>query len=577
MKINFNKKTIFAVLAVIILIVVFTKISNKNASPEAEETTVKTVATMIIGEDLATQGSIKTEGSVKADSNVSLISMQSATVKNINFEVGDTVFAGQNLISMSENAILTSLLNAQTDYSNKQNNLEIVKTSTDQDIKSSEINFRNAKEALELSKIQLKSAQDNYDNGIIQIEKGKADLKNNAVITYNNNLSALFDILDQIDYIIKEDGEEQIAGIENVLAVKNRQSLTETKSSYRTTRTCYDTLAAKQISAENIQSEINESISCLQKAKIAIDNLIIALENTISSQDFSEATLNSQISKFNQLRLSVLGTEANTKSTEQALENIEINAKADKDRLDNALALAKNQLAQTEIAYESAELSLEKTKSLKEQQIVSAQIAKDSSLGQLNLARERAGDLYIQSPINGVVTKKSVQLGEEVSPGKVLGEVSQLGLVKIIVNLSSDEIYRIALGDLVKIEKEHEGTVVNIAPAADPLTKKVRIEIAYDNTNSDLIAETFVDVEFPKKKLETQEEGTFYIPLSSVTITQNGNYVFLNEDGKAKKQEVSIGRIDDALVEISSGLSNGMELIIEGNKLVENGDLIKTE
>ena len=572
-----QKKIIIGTFIILVFLLLIFKINSKEAVETPKLIAPKIVSTIEIGSVSPNNSTINAIGSVKADSKISLVAMQTGTVRAINFNIGDKVITGQRLISLSENSISTSLLNAQTDHSNKTNNLEIVKTSSDQNIQSSEIALDNASKAVELSTIQVKAAQDNYDNGLIQVEKNKADLQNNSVINFNNNLSTLFDLLNQIDYIIKADGDEQIYGIEKVIAAKNKQSLSQSKISYFEAKDCYNNLLTKTTNPDQALTLISQSLACIQKTKIAVDDLIIVLENTVSSSEFSKSTINTQISKFNQLRISLLGAESATKQIEQSLENIEINSKADLDRLENNLALAHNQLNLSEIGYENALLGIEKTKSLKDQQIVSAQIAKDSSLGQLYLARERALDLNILSPINGIITKKSLEIGEEVAPGKILAEVSQLNLIKIIVRLSSEEAYKVKIGTKVIIEEKYNGFISQINPAADALSKKVEIEIAFDNSKGNLIAETFVNVEIPTEKNIKSKNGFFLIPMKAISITQNENFIYIIEDGLAIKKEVETGEIQNTLIEIVSGLNEGDNLVVDGNKNLNNLDKVETE
>ena len=570
-----QKKIAVGALVLIVFILFILRINDKEIVKTAEQAIPKSVSILKIGNVNSADSTINAIGSVKADSKISLIAMQTGTVRSINFNIGDNVTAGQKLISLSENSISTSLLNAQTDYSNRVNNLEIVKISSNQNIQSSEISLENAQKAVELSDIQLKNSQDNYDNGLIQIEKNKEDLKNNAIIKFNNNLSILFDLLDQADYIIDAEGDKQIPGIKNVIAAKNKQSLSQSKISYFEAKNCYTTLLTKDTEPNKALELITQSISCIQGTKTSLDDLIIVLENTVSSNEFSESTINTQISKFNQLRISLLGTEASTRQIEQSLENIEINSKASLDSLKNNLALTQNQLNISKIGYENALLGVEKTKSSKNQQIISAQISKDNSLGQLYLARERAGDLNIITPIDGIITKKLLEIGEEVSPGKILAEVSRLNLVKIVLNLSSEDTYKIKIGTEVIIEEKYTGFVSQINPAADAMSKKVEIEIAFDNSEGNLIAETFVNVEIPTEKNIKSKNGFFLIPMKAVSITQNENFVYIIENDIAIKKEIKTGEIHKSLIEIISGLNENDRLVIDGNKNLTNLDKVE--
>ena len=123
------------------------------------------------------------------------------------------------------------------------------------------------------------------------------------------------------------------------------------------------------------------------------------------------------------------------------------------------------------------------------------------------------------------------------------------------------------------------GVIGHIDPAADPMTKKVKVEIAFDNKDKELIPETFVDI-----TIYTTEENnansvfsadSFLVPLKAVTITQTEKYVFLAKEGKAIKTTVEIGQTEGNKVEITAGLNNGDELIIEGNRNLEGDEGIE--
>ena len=127
MNINLNKKRlIILILGIIIfgsILYLFNKEEAKESSPEER---AKKVEVLKIGEENPNNSLISAVGSVKADSRVSIVSMQAATVREIYFSVGDEVKEGQVLAKLDDNNILTSLINAQTDYANRQNNLEII-------------------------------------------------------------------------------------------------------------------------------------------------------------------------------------------------------------------------------------------------------------------------------------------------------------------------------------------------------------------------------------------------------------------------------------------------------------------
>jgi len=153
-----------------------------------------------------------------------------------------------------------------------------------------------------------------------------------------------------------------------------------------------------------------------------------------------------------------------------------------------------------------------------------------------------------------------------------------MNLVKVEINLTSEDIYRIEVGQTAMINGMFEGVISRIDPSADPMTKKVKVEIAFNNSEQYLIPETFIDITIPVdgRNGANFTEGRFFIPLKAVTITQTESYVFIVKDEKATKTTVEIGETSSDKVEIIAGLNENDELIIEGNRGLEGDEEIKT-
>jgi len=63
--------------------------------------------------------------------------------------------------------------------------------------------------------------------------------------------------------------------------------------------------------------------------------------------------------------------------------------------------------------------------------------------------------------------------------------------------------------------------------------------------------------------------------LKAVTITQTEKYVFLVKDGKAVKTSVELGESEGDKIEVVSGLQDGDEIIIEGNRGLSGNEIVE--
>jgi len=52
-----------------------------------------------------------------------------------------------------------------------------------------------------------------------------------------------------------------------------------------------------------------------------------------------------------------------------------------------------------------------------------------------------------------------------------------MNLVKVEINLTSEDIYRIEVGQTAMINGMFEGVISRIDPSADPMTKKVKLKL----------------------------------------------------------------------------------------------------
>jgi RND family efflux transporter MFP subunit len=522
---------------------------------------------------------IESVGAVNAETKVDVSALSKGTIQSLSFDRGDKVNAGQVLAYLKSNSTRTGYQNAQTNYYNMLSNLEAVKRTTQSNVEQAEVGITQAQEAINNAQTSLKSAQENYDSALALQIKNLADSKNSAVISYSNYLQTVKDALEDINYIIGAETGPQLDEIKATLSAKSYSALTKAKNTYKNTKDTYNNLKDKQVESQNIEERLTEMINLLRETRTLTNETIIVLDNTVSSSRFPQSSLNAQQEKFSALYNSINNSLQSAENTLNNLSTIELSQEKEGIALRNSIQSAQNQLSNAEISYNNALVSLNSARESKKQQILSAQSQVDSALGQLNLSQEQLADLTITAPISGQITSKNVEIGAELNPGQIIASISQTNKVKVIINLPSEDIYQIQLGQKVMINQDIEAEITNIAPSADQQTKKVEVEILVNNENNQLIPGTFVDVKIEKKSQNIIENGLIKIPLEAVVITQTESFVYLveiNESNElfAKKQIVVLGDSQANLIEIMSGLKIGDEIIMSGSKSIEEGSLI---
>ncbi len=549
---------------------------NNQKEDVQEEKIAKQVKTLVIDTDSQNENAINIVGSVVPEAKIDIIALSRGTLRVVNFEIGNNVFTNQVLANMYSSSVLTSHTSTQINYTNMKNNLDSIERVADETIRQTEIGLQNSEESVRSAEIGLKTAEDTLENAGALREKTNLDTLDNAIISFDDYLNFIDSTLDSVNYIIKAEEGAQIAGISEVIAAKDAQSLNIAKRDYLETRQNYDELKLRESLRDSIIENMGLVVDLLSQTKVAVDDTVDVLDNTISSVNFSEDLLGAQRNNFSSIRSQVVSKKNGAEATLNSLENLSLVDISENDALENAVESAKNRLNLALLGRDNSKAALESAKAAKDQQLASARTSLDSAEGQLNLTKTQVADLTVKAPVSGKITGKFVEVGTEVNPGQKIAEVSKVDNVKVEVSLSSEDIYRIKLGQDVYLGEERLlAQITSINPVADPITRKVGIEILFNNKNNELIPGTFLDVEIPVEKLEKSDESSVYVPLRAVNITQNDSFVFVVIDGVAQKRQVKTKKTKGALIEIVEGLENGDELVIEGAKSLEGGEKVE--
>ncbi len=586
---NSSQRIISTILIIAIIITSYILLFDKNNTQTEEKDNaklIKKVSIQVVDKDKNYSSSIESVASVVANTKIDVVALTNGTLKNIYFKNGDLVELNQVLAQMYNDTSLTTLNNAQTNLNNSRNSLLSIErignetiSQTEFGIKQAELGLENAEKSIVVAELGLKIAEDNLNNANDLREKGNLDTKNNAITNFNGFLNSIFNANDQVENLINADNPNLTNPL---LGAKDIDILRQTQTNYKLSTKYYDSLLVLEPKINSINTDMQKLLIGLSLAEKMLNNTVDLLDNTVSGSNYPESYINSQKNIFINLRASMIAAENSAEAISQGLNTIPLSNEFELDNLENAVSAAKNQLAiannaksSAKISLENAELGLTSAKTAKDQQLIGAQSQVDNAGGQVNLSLTQTNNLTIKTPISGTITRKYVEMGTEISPGQKIAEISQINNLKIIVNLSPVDVYRVKIGQEVLIQGMHKAFVSNISPAADPISKKVKIEILFDNSEGLLIPGTFVDVSIKLEKTKKSNSDSIFIPLRSVSITQNEKFIFIVENGLAKKKTITIGKTDGAFVEILDGLNDKDELIVNGAKNLEDGDEIE--
>lgn len=161
----------------------------------------------------------------------------------------------------------------------------------------------------------------------------------------------------------------------------------------------------------------------------------------------------------------------------------------------------------------------------------------------------------IVSPLDGVVTAKSVDAGTLVMPGAPILTVEDPAHYRLEASVPEELISRVHLGQPAHVTTgrgEFPGTVVEVMPAADPASRTFVVKVALPAASSCRSGE-YGTAAFPAGESEA-------LTVPRAALVEHGQlegvYV-IGVDGLAEYRLVKTGKTVGDRVEILSGLSDG--------------------
>lgn len=191
----------------------------------------------------------------------------------------------------------------------------------------------------------------------------------------------------------------------------------------------------------------------------------------------------------------------------------------------------------------------------------------------------------LRAPFTGIVTGKYFEDGEMYSgtPTTQSGRsaivtVMQVNPLKVNVAIS-EQYYPLIKNGMKAIvtadvyqDEIFTGRVFRKAPTVNSVTRSFIAELELPNRNDMLKPGMFVRV-----SMDLGEVETFVVPAATVLLQEGTNvrYVFVDDQGVAKRVEVTLGkRFDDQLEIISDNLRESEKLVTEGQARLLTGDKI---
>jgi membrane fusion protein, multidrug efflux system len=215
------------------------------------------------------------------------------------------------------------------------------------------------------------------------------------------------------------------------------------------------------------------------------------------------------------------------------------------------------------------------TRALSEAQLEQLEATMLANQARVAAARSRVNDRTIVAPFAGRVGLRNVSLGGLVSPGAVITTLDDLSVVKL--DFSVPEIFLSNLKVGLPIEAKSsaypnatfKGSVDSIDTRVDPTTRSIVVRALMDNRDSRLRPGMFTTL-----RLMRSEGKALMLPENAVVPENSSHFVFVVEQGRARKREVKLGRRRPGEVELLDGVTADELVIVDGTLNVHDGSSV---
>lgn len=189
---------------------------------------------------------------------------------------------------------------------------------------------------------------------------------------------------------------------------------------------------------------------------------------------------------------------------------------------------------------------------------------------QMQIEYERG---FLKAPLTGMVNHLFVDEGEFVDKGKPFVDLVNVDKIKINVNVPELDVRYLKVGQktMVRVDafqdRELLGVIDFVAYKADPATKSFHVKVIVDNPGHDVRPGMIARVAFLRRVIP----DALAAPIFSIVDKGGERILFVEMDGVAHARTISIGVIEGDKIQITKGLQPGDNLIVVGQKEVEEG------
>ncbi len=235
-------------------------------------------------------------------------------------------------------------------------------------------------------------------------------------------------------------------------------------------------------------------------------------------------------------------------------------------------------VAQAEAVLKEAQLAYNRAQTL-----MSSQAGRRSSLDEaaakyatarasLDRAQRKLRDRVVRAPFSGVVGIRQVHVGARVDEKTVLTTLDDLSSIDIAFQVPERHYAKLAPGHIVVAttaafpDRTFLGKISAIDSRIDQIGRAFKVRATLPNPDDALPAGLFMLV-----RIVFEKSQPLTVPEEAIISEGDNTFVFVVNQGRAKRVQVQLGRRIPGFVEVKQGLAAEQAVVVKGHARLRDG------
>ena len=526
-------------------------------------------------------------GTVEADSTVYVIPKVSAEVLSKNFQVGDHVEAGDLLFTLDDSTAKIALDQANASLKSAQAGLSAAQASYEagkagyiaQEASNTAAHFA-AIETLGKINTTGQQLQVAADSASIQARQAglSADSAHETYDFYKDQLREAKDSLEGLEATRDQAGQALAgaqAAFDSATAVSNTLNAVLIHYNYLAEQGGVDGNLSPE---EYLQSEgfsskadLDAAIATAGTSVTAAQSALKAATNAYTSSVSAVATMEGTIDQLGLQKVTSGNTaESASLSYQLAGESASL-AQRQKDDFDTYTRNTITSQAMAQVIGSDQQLAANGA----QVRASGAQVdATSAGVEQANAAVKNAltalSYYKVNSPVSGTITEINISEHNMATSAQSAYTIMGDAPCKIVFYVPERTAAAMLEGDVITLEQDNEefaGTIISVSNEIDPSTGLCRIEAQSLDPLIDLPHDSSVKL----RAVSRRSQDALTVPVDSVYYDGEQAFVYTNDNGVARRVDVTVGISEGDSIEIREGLEKSDLVITSWNARLKDG------